>query len=465
MTHNPYPSYEYMLSMLEKAENGPIVDEKDWDRLYIYNTIKELIAKYDISWDKKVAGVPADDALADRVYEAGIELILKSGVYCIDTRRRMVFSQDDIDKVLGYAPKQVVIGEGSDQVTINKRVPDEASRVATVGGAYGTQVPEELYVPVMLSYAQEKSLDFVDNASLVATHGRPIRANSPWEAVGCWQEMELSFEVNRRAQRLGMPIGCAEDSPSAIGELATTTFGGFRPSDWHHASFVSELKTSYNELTKAVHFAHTHSFAHNFYNPIYGGFVGAGPGMAVAISAGMILMKACFGGVTDNPGPSHAHLSCDTFPDMITSQALAFQALNRNTNLLTSSFVRPVGGPGTKDILYETAALTIASVPSGIALMEGVQSATGRFTAHVSGLEARFMAEVAQAATHLTRKEADPIVKKLVAKFETSQKEMRIGKPFNEVYDVETVQPLPEWQKLYEEVCQEMATEFGLPIG
>ena len=402
MKHKPFVDYDYLLTLLEKAENGPMVDEKEWDRQYIYNTIKGLVTKFDITWDKRAPGVPSDDALADRLFAAGMELAISSGVYCIDLHRRIAFDRDELVRILDYAPKEVIIGEGNDAVTITKRRPDEHSRVATVGGAYGTQVPEVLFVPVMLSYAQERSLDFIDNASLVSTYGHPIRANSPWEAIGCWQEMELSFEVIKRAGRPGMPIGCAEDSPSAIGELATTTFGAFRPTDWHHASFVSELKTTYAELTKAVHFAHTGSFSHNFYNPIYGGFVGSGPGMAVAIVAGMILLKACYGGVTDNPGPSHAHLSCDTFPDMITSQALAFQALNRNTNLLTSSFVRPVGGPGTKEILYETAALTLASIPSGVALMEGVQSGTGRFTAHISGLEARFMAEVARAATHLT---------------------------------------------------------------
>jgi methylamine--corrinoid protein Co-methyltransferase len=316
----------------------------------------------------------------------------------------------------------------------------------------------------MLSYAQEKILDFIDNASLVSTHGRPIRANSPWEAVGCWQEMKLSFDVIQRANRPGMPIGCAEDSPSAIGELATTTYGAFRPTDWHHASFVSELKTSYAELIKAVHYAHTGSFAHNFYNPIYGGYVGGGPGMAIAIVAGMILMKASYGGITSNPGPSHAHLSCDTYPDMVVSQAVAFQALNRNTNLLTSAFVRPVAGPGTKDILYETAALTLAAVPSGIALMEGVQSAMGRFTAHVSGLEARFMAEVARAASQLTRREADPIVRKLFNKYAAGQKEMRVGKPFQEVYDLDSVTPNPAWLQLYEEVCQEMKQEMGMEM-
>lgn len=376
----------------------------------------------------------------------------------------MVWSRDELERVLAFAPRQVTIGEGADQVTITKRSPDEHARVATVGGAYGTPVPEALFVPIMLSYAQEPALDFIDNASLVSTYGRPIRANSPWEAVGCWQEMKMSFEVVKRAGRPGLPIGCAENCTSAIGELATTTFGAFRQTDWHHASLVSELKTTYGELIKSVHYAHTGSFAHNFYNPIYGGYVGGGPGVAVAIVAGMVLMKACYGGITNNPGPSHAHLSCDTFPDLITSQAVALQGLNRKTNLLTSCFVRPVAGPGTKEILYETAALVLAAVPSGIALTEGVQSATGRFTGHVSGLEARFMAQVAQAATRLTRKEADPIVKRLISRYGARQKDLSVGKSFDEVYDLEKVQPRPEWEAMYAEVCQEMETEFGLSL-
>ncbi|MDD5468044.1 MAG: monomethylamine:corrinoid methyltransferase [Anaerolineales bacterium] len=465
MFRDAFLDYDYLLSVLDRAENGPVLEEREWDQVYIYRTISELAEKYDVRWEKNCGCVPADDALADRAFEAGMELATRCGLFCLDTRRRMIWSREELDQLLASCPARVVIGSGDDQVVIARRRPDDLTRVATVGGAYGTQVPEELFIPLMLSYAQERSLDFIDNASLVTTRGRPIRANSPWEAIGCWQEMEMSFKVVELAGRPGMPIGCAEDSPSAIGELATTTYGGFRPTDWHHASFVSELKTSYAELIKSVHYAHTRTFAHNFYNPIYGGYIGSGAGLAIATVAGMVLMKACYGGVTDNPGPSHAHLSCDTYPDMITAQAVAFQGLSRNTNVLVSSFVRPVGGPGTREILYETAALTIASVPSGIALMEGVQSAMGRFTGHVSGLEARFMAEVAQAATRLDRKEADRMVRWLVQKFEARQKEMPVGKPFNEVYDLKTIHPLPEWQRTYEQVCQELQHELGLKVS
>jgi hypothetical protein len=42
---------------------------------------------------------------------------------------------------------------------------------------------------------------------------------------------------------------------------------------------------------------------------------------------------------------------------------------------------------------------------------------------------------------------------------------MPIGKPFNEVYDVETVQPKPEWQKTYEEVVMtDIEKELALQL-
>ncbi len=457
--------YNYMLSVLDKAENGPVLDENDWDFNYINRTIKDLIDKYDIHWEADVM-VPAEDALADRLYEAGLELAREVGVYCLDTKRQMKWSQAELDYILSTAPEEEVLGLGDDKVTIRHRLPDEDSPITTIGGPYGTPVPEELFVPIMVSYAQEPILDYIDNATLVTTHGRPIKAGSPWEAVGCWQEAQLSFEVLERVGRQGMPIGCAEDSPSEIGELATTTYGGFRLTDWHHASFISELKVAYAELTKAIHYQHTGAFSHNFYNTIYGGYVGGAEGLAVAIVAGVILMKATLNGTTFNPGPSHAHLSCNTFPAMIPALSLGFQAISRNTKLMTSSFPRPVGGPCTKTLLYEAAAMAVATVPAGCSILEGIQSAAGRITGHVTGLEAKFLAQVGRASVGLTRAEANELVKRVVPLYADDQNlgEAIQGVPFQEAYDVETVQPLPEWQNMYEETCREIEELLGLSL-
>ena len=65
MPIEPKVPQEEFLAVLDKAENGPVVDLKEWDNVYIYTKIKELIEKYDLSFPVAEPGVPADDDLAD----------------------------------------------------------------------------------------------------------------------------------------------------------------------------------------------------------------------------------------------------------------------------------------------------------------------------------------------------------------------------------------------------------------
>ena len=148
--------YDYMLSVLDKAENGPVVEEKDWDIKYINQKIKDLIKKYDIQWDKETM-VPADDALADRLFEAGMELARDTGVYCLETKRQMKWTQAELDWILSTAPDEETIGLGEDSVTIRHRLPDSDQDITTVGGPYGTPVSEDLFVPIMASYPRNVS--------------------------------------------------------------------------------------------------------------------------------------------------------------------------------------------------------------------------------------------------------------------------------------------------------------------
>jgi len=454
--------YDYMLSVLDKTEKGPIVEIDEFDKQFIYLVIKDLIGKYDISWDPEVY-VPADDHLADRLFQAGMELAGKTGVLCLDSSRRMIWSRDEVEYALTSTPSIVFLGEKKDQCAISKRSPEDDSPITVAGGAIGIPVPEELFLPVMVSIIQEPVIDIVDNASLLTTHKRPIRAESPWEVVACWQEVDLSFEAARIAGRPGIAIGCAENSPSEIGELATFNRGGFRETDWHHVGMISELKTSYSDLIKAVQYTRTGVVSQGFYNPILGGYAGGKEGIAIASVAGLILMRACYGVQTLNTGPSHPSLACNTHPLMLAAQNLAFQALSRNTNLLVSNMVRPVAGPGTKEILYEIAAHTIGAVASGISYTYGVHSAMGNHPSHTSGLESRFMGEIAHASIGLSRRVANDYVRGLVDEYADTLEMKLIGKPFPEIYDLKTLQPKRDWFQMYEEVKEE-AIGWGLPL-
>jgi hypothetical protein len=201
-----------------------------------------------------------------------------------------------------------------------------------------------------------------------------------------------------------------------------------------------------------------------FYNPIYGGFVGGAEGVAVAMVAGPILLNQTYMATTFGARPDHPFLGCDTTPELLWAMSVAFQALTRNTNLLLHALAGPGGGPGTKTMLYENAAFSTTVTVSGISMIACSMSASGKHPRHASGLDAKICGEVARAAAGMSREEADRIVKQLVDRYQADLPTYPIGKPFEEVYDVETVQPTPEWRDLYGEVCDELV-EVGLPVG
>ena len=452
------------LAVLDKAESGPMVDIKEWDQVHIYETIQQLVKKHTIKLDTQDPGVPSDDALADRVFEAAFELAVKSGVYCTDTLRCMIWTEQELQTMLDRVPEEVQIGEGAEARIIKKRLPDQDAYVTIGGGPWGVVIPEELFLPMTIAYAQDEKSDFICTGALKSTYGHSIRAGSPWDTLACWQEIRLTYEALEQVGRPGLSVCAPNTSASAISTISTVTHGALRPTDWNNNSFMSELKVSYDDLMRTCHFIQTGSFVHNFYNPIYGGYAGGAEGVAVAHVAGFILMKACLFGDAFNAGPSHAHMSCDTFPPLIPAQAVAYQALSRNTNLTCANFTRPNAGPGEKDLLYEIAAYQLATVTSGVEVAKGVQTATGKNEAHCTPLEVRFMREIAHAAQKLSREEAHPLVKKLIALYKDGQQEMKIGKRFDEVYDFGTLEPTQDWQDVYDSVSEELS-DLGLPLG
>jgi methylamine--corrinoid protein Co-methyltransferase len=455
--------HEYLLTVLDKAEGGPVVEEKEWDQKFIGAKVKELVEKYEIDWDPVVL-VPDDDSLADRLFQAGRELALASGAYCVSTRRQMIWEQSELDGVINSAPSELTVGEGDDTATIKHRRPEENAHVTPIGGAYGTLIPEELFIPMVTAYARESLLEIIETPSIPTAYGRTIRIQSPWEAVTAKREAEMAMEAIAQAGRPGVCVGAAATSGSEIIELAATTYGAFRQTDWHHASLISENKVSYADLTRAVHFAQTGTIAHTFCDPIYGGYLGGRQGLAIGCVAGCLIERAVLLGDTVNAGPSHAHLSCDTHPDMIAAQALAFQAVARNTHLLNAVHIRPMAGPGVRDLLYEVGAMVVMAVVSGVDYMKTVQSATGRHMGHTTPLEARFCAQVAHAVEGMTRAQAEPIVRYLVEKYEDDLMPQQIGSPFQDIYDLDTLKPKDGWQRTYDEVCQEMEQTFSLTL-
>lgn len=454
-----------LLDVLDRAENGPIVEEQMHDMMTIPGVMARLQQEYDVTM-KHLEGaiIPADDALADRVWEAGLKMAEELGFLCLSTSRRMLFTRDEILTALQFAPTEITVGAGLDRATERKRKVEDTQRIFIKGGGVGTPLPEDVYLQVHQSYAQEPLVDAMINSTLETVYGRETRSRSPWEVLLGWHEFELTKAACRRAGRPGLGLGCVENSVSEIAELSATSWGGFSPNDWHHVAVISEFKTDYFLLTKVAHLIQTQSIIHSFYNTIYGGTVGGKEAMAIAIVGGCILMQMVYMTTTHSVSPTHPFFGNDTTPEILQAISVAQQAMARNSRLLTDVVITPVGGPGTKTLLYEVAATAMMATASGACALIGPRSAVGTEPGHVSGLEARFGAEVAHATAGMSRKDANAIAMRLVEKYKADLDRRPVGKHFREVYDVERVTPKPEWVAVYEEVKQELRA-MGLSVS
>lgn len=452
-----------LLDVLDRMENGPIIDEEEYDLNLVPSTMADLQMKYDISIPASADPIPSDDTFADRLFEAGLEMAERIGVFNLDTGRRAVWTRQEILDAISVAPDHVTVGEFPDEHTEYKRMPEDTRRITIKGGPVGTPAPEELYLAIQQSYAQEPLVDLMIDGSLETVYGREGRSRSPWELLLAWHELELAKNAVQRAGRPGLGIGCAENSVTEIGELSVTGVDRFGPRMWHHIAMISEFKTNYGLMTKVAHMVKSGSIIHSFYNTIYGGTAGGREGMAIAIVGGCILLQMAYMTKTHSVSPTHPFFGNTTSPDILRAIGPAQQALSRNTHLLNDVVVTPVGGPGTKTVLYEVAAQSMVATASGSAALIGPRSGAGTEPGHVSGLEARWMAEVAHATEGMSRADANAIVLELIARYQDDLDKRPVGKRFDEVYDVVRVQPTDEWLAIYEEVKQEVAA-LGLPL-
>ena len=451
-----------LVDILDRMENGPVTEESEFEMRIIAQRVPALVKEFEIQFDGENL-INCDDGMADRCFQAGLKLAEEAGVFCRSNSRRLAWTAREIREAIQWAPESLMIGMGRDAHLEHRRDPEDPRPPTMIGGAIGTPLPEDLFLPIMQSYIQEPILDTVIAGTLQTVYGRDPRIKSPWEVLAGWQEAELMLTAAKRAGREGIALGCVQNAASDIPELSASSYGGFRPSDWHHIAMISELKTNYELLNKLAHLVRTDSIIHSFYNPIYGGLAGGAEGLAVITVAGLILLQMAYMTTTHSQCPTHPFHMCDTTPEILWSISLSCQALARNTPFMLDVLTSPVGGPGTKTLLYEAASMAMTATVSGAARLMGVRSAVGVVPAHVSALEARFNAEVGHATAGMRRERANEIIQGIVPLYQDLLGSKPEGKRFDQVYDLRTLRPRDEWLRIYDEVKEELF-RLGIPF-
>ncbi|MDZ7844477.1 MAG: monomethylamine:corrinoid methyltransferase [Anaerolineales bacterium] len=448
--------------VLDRANQGPYIAEDDWDLEKVAMTTQKLVEKYKLEWDPDQI-VTADPGLADVIFEAGLELAVEIGGYSRSTERILEFDRQELEAGMELMPRELVLGTGKDARTLFAReIGDERPPLIWAGNP-GAPHPEHLFLPSVMSWAQEPIVDLITCGSLAEVDGREVRTGSPIEIVATRRELLYLRQILKRVGRPGMGMLAAQSSVSELGDLAVAHPDYLRPSDAHLVPMLNELKIDNRNIARAVNSLEYGMHNAALYCVLVGGLGGDAPGSAVVNVASFII-----GNLTNHSDyqllhPIHMRHVATSTRSVMWVESIVQQAFARNAPCIIVSDIYPKSGAMTRELLYETAANAIVITASG-GHLEGVGSADG-LKPNATGLECRLMGEVGRAVARqgLSLEEANEITVKLVERYEHVFEDPA-GNPgvrFDQAYDLETLKPRKEWFRLYKEVKKELI-EMGL---
>ncbi|MBI4334161.1 MAG: monomethylamine:corrinoid methyltransferase [Chloroflexi bacterium] len=452
---------------IRRSLDGPVMRELDFD-LKLGRQLKLLTSEHSIRFSPEE--IICDDAVADSIWQAALQLLERVGIYNTDTNRVVLLRAEEAEKAVAGAPKEITVGEGNDAVTIRARSHDSpvppvilALPARTFRYRGGRQ---SLFARMMESYVSDAGpLGELARRLKDELEGIPYLAETPGEmiwarAVVRWQKAIVGL--------MGKPglwlSGTQVTSPPAI--LALFTEEGLLNKFNSHisVSLMPELKLNWDRLRMA-HAAqamgvHTSCSA----DPILGAYCRTGEEAAI-VAAATLLGYIAFAGASAIPNTNVVDRQGDrTTRVPLQASAAARRALERNAGMLIHGSPDTKSGLGTGVDLYELAALAVACTCSGAAWTgRGYACGLGPNGEYRPDLDCELVTMVSRGTAGLSRERANELLLKLLHICESHDAAAE-GKPLDYYYDIKTLTPSRELVAIYDRVAQELQ-RLGIPMG
>lgn len=239
-----------------------------------------------------------------------------------------------------------------------------------------------------------------------------------------------------------------------------------RASDSHEVSQLNELKIDVGALAFTAHYVLSGNIIMCEQMPIYGGYAGGLEETTIVDVATTLNSFVMAQATWHLDGPIHVRWGITTAREPLAVAGHCARAIETGApNLMLGNQYYTIAGPCTVMCLLETAAQAITDTASGREILSGVAASKGVATNKTTGLESRFMGEVAHAVAGMPLDKANEILDALVAKYEKDYKTFPTGKTFDECYDTVRVVPTDEYLAVYDEavkVMQELGVSYKL---
>ncbi len=445
--------------VVERCDRGERMSESDFDRM-LWENVRALTEKYDIHFDGETP-VPSDDGLADRAYQAALELFLATGFYCTSTQRAVRFSREEVEEAVRHAKTSYTFGEGRDQHTMRPRVVEDERPPTCIFSGLGVPVDEAVFPKVCQAIAAEPLADAFCCVSLHDTfRGIPIKSGHPIEVAACMWDVTKRREAARLAGRPGLGLYAmvsVGESTASIIAASHPAFGAL-PRDVPQVGAIAELKVDYERMNKVAFERECGIGLAGLYGPLMGGYAGGPEGTMLVQIAHFFLGLLAYNVEYHICFPIDINQTCSTTVPLLWLVSVYCQAIARNSRMLNICTTMAAGGPSSEMLFYEMAAGAIAHTVSGANHVQG-GIARDKYPERVSTLELRLGAETAHAvaAMRMTRAQANDVVKELASRYVADIPRAPLGKTFTELYDLERVRPLDEYIDVYRKMKKKVS--------
>jgi len=452
-----------LVEIAERAMKGPKMPDMEWN-MGLFKRSEELRTEHKIPEPGEDELFCYDEELADRAFNAGVELLASLGLYCVSNSRIVKLSEEEVLNAVRALPSDVNVGQGRDLRTFFKRRIEDTRPPRIVGGMHGP-VPEHLVRVIPKCFAEIPQSDMMEGFNMITIDGRRVHG-VPIAAYTARREASLLREAVRAAGRPGMAVALYPIHTNAAAMIAPLDpEQGLRRTDGALFSILPDLKIELNYITAAIVYEEYGAFKENrggggtFFTSIGGCIIG---GIASSIASWIAyrdLMITCGAG---RPGISEPGVSAPhkRISDRVWPSSVVNMALDRNTGMIRMGGSGH-GNPGTLSMLVDVAFQTIVStlLGSNINVDRVIFRTDPAVELGGTPVETELTYAVSKAVIQsgMNREELEPILIKLAEKHkETDRASEKTYPKFLDLYDPLEHKPTYEYHKKVETVKRDL---------
>jgi methylamine--corrinoid protein Co-methyltransferase len=271
-----------LLEIAERAYTGSKMAEKNWN-LGMFRMMQELVQTYQLAVKDIEQVYEVDNSYADRLFDAAVTFLCQMGVYCVSTKRQIIFTEEEVWAACREAPSAIRVGQGHEQRTLTQREIDDRRLPNIIAGGHSAWnealIPLEDVIKELVRIPRVDCLEGFNYHQVMGreVHGTPMIVYAARKAI---ERARLGLQL---AGRAGLALCYYPILTTAAAFIAPKDEQrGLRWSDGLLLSVLPDLKVETDLIAAALYYEEYGCFRQNGgTGGTVGGFAGGWEGAMI----------------------------------------------------------------------------------------------------------------------------------------------------------------------------------------